>query len=294
MKTLKAVMSALLVPFDEDGSLKEKGLEQIIEHNIKQGIEGLYVGGSTGENFLIDTAMKKRIFSLTAQIVNRRIPLVAQVGSLNIYEALDLAAHAEGLGYAAISSVTPFYYQFSFKEISQYYRDLGKAVDLPMIVYFIPALTGKNYTKNQLSDLISPENVLGIKFTSDNLFQLERLRQTFPEKTIFNGYDEICASGLMAGADGAIGSTFNVTAPLVLGIRDAVGRGDNLRARTLQHHLNTYIEDAVANGLYPTLKYHLTLAGADGGLCRRPTLPLDEQQKAEALRIYNELLSLEA
>jgi len=287
MKQLRAVMSALLVPFQSDGSIDERGLAETVEHNIGQGIEGLYVNGSTGENLMLSGPEKKRVLSLAAEVTAGRIPLIAQVGSLDVREARELAAHAKAAGYDAVSSVTPFYYQFSFEEIVAYYRELSSSAPLPFIVYFIPALTGKNLSKQQLASLLGMPTVTGIKFTSDNMYQLERLRALFPDKIIYNGYDEICASGLVAGADGAIGSTFNITAPAVLRIRDAVAAGDLPRAQALQHILNEFIEGAVANGLYQTLKHMLSLQGVRGGLCRRPFLPLDEERKVRSAEILD-------
>lgn len=285
MKQLRAVMSALLVPFGSDGSIDERGLAETVEFNIAQGIEGLYVNGSTGENLMLSGAEKRRVLALAAEVAGGRIPLIAQVGSLDVREARELAAHAKASGYDAVSSVTPFYYQFSFEEIVAYYRALSESTPLPFIVYFIPALTGKNLSKQQLASLLGLPTVAGIKFTSDNMYQLERLRSLFPDKIIYNGYDEICASGLVAGADGAIGSTFNITGPAVLRIRDAVAAGDIKGAQALQRVLNEFIEGAVANGLYQTLKHMLSLQGVSGGLCRAPFLPLDDERKARAAGI---------
>ncbi|MBU0927958.1 MAG: N-acetylneuraminate lyase [Spirochaetes bacterium] len=280
-------MSALLVPFDRDGSILEKGLAETVEFNIGQGIEGLYVNGSTGENLMLSTLEKKRVLTLAAEVAAKRIPLIAQVGSLDVREARELAAHALDQGYDAISSVTPFYYQFSYDEIVSYYRTLGEGCPLPLIVYFIPALTGKQLSKQQLAGLLELPTVAGIKFTSDNMYQLERLRRLFPDKIIYNGYDELCASGLIAGADGAIGSTFNITAPVVLRIRDAIAAGDLRAAQALQHALNDFIEQAVDNGLYQTLKYMLSLQGVQGGHCRAPFLPLGEERQSRARDILS-------
>lgn len=288
MKQLRAVMSALLVPFHEDGRLDEDGLAQTVEFNLAQGIEGLYVNGSTGENHMLSSEEKRRVLALAREVAAGRVPLIAQVGSLDLREARGLAAYAKELGYDAVSSVTPFYYQFGFDEMVAYYRALIESASLPFIVYFIPALTGKNLNKQQLAELLELPSVAGMKFTSDNMYQLERLRRLFPEKIIYNGYDEICASGLIAGADGAIGSTFNITAPVVLRIRDAIAAGDPDGARRLQHILNDFIEGAVANGLYQSLKYMLSLQGVRGGSCRPPFLPLTEERKERAREILNQ------
>ena len=85
-------------------------------------IDGLYVGGSTGENFLISTEEKKRIFEIAAEEASDKIHLIAQVGSLNLKESVEVGQYATELGYKCLSAVTPFYYKFSFEDIKLYYK----------------------------------------------------------------------------------------------------------------------------------------------------------------------------
>ena len=103
---MKGIYSALMVPYNEDGSINEKGLREIIRYNIdKMKVDGLYVGGSTGENFLISTEEKKRIFEITIDEAKDTVNLIAQVGSTNLYEAVDLAKYVTNLGYKCLSAL---------------------------------------------------------------------------------------------------------------------------------------------------------------------------------------------
>ena len=115
---MKGIYSALLVSFDKEGNINEKGLRQIIRHNIDNcKVDGLYVGGSTGENFMLSTDEKKEIFKIAKDEVKDQVKLIAQVGSIDLKEAVELAKYTTELGYDAISAVTPFYYKFDFAEI---------------------------------------------------------------------------------------------------------------------------------------------------------------------------------
>ena len=81
MKDLKGLYSALLIPFDENGEVKEEGLRQVIEHNINVSkIDGLYVNGSSGENFYLKTVQKKKIFKFFKEVVGDRVKLIDKVG----------------------------------------------------------------------------------------------------------------------------------------------------------------------------------------------------------------------
>ena len=112
---MKGIYSALLVSFDKEGNINEKGLRQIIRHNIdKNKVDGLYVGGSTGENFMLSTEEKKEIFRIAKDEAKDAVKLIAQVGSINVKESVELAKYATELGYDSLSAVTPFYYKFDF------------------------------------------------------------------------------------------------------------------------------------------------------------------------------------
>ena len=96
---LKGLYAALLVPFDEDGQEKEEGLKQIARNAIdKEGLDGLYVNGSSGENFLINTAQKKQIFKVVKDVIGNDAKLIAQVGALDLNESIELGQYATELG----------------------------------------------------------------------------------------------------------------------------------------------------------------------------------------------------
>src|SRR5699024_6806262 len=114
---MKELYSALLIPFDEKGQVIESGLREVIRHNIDENkVDGLYVNGSSGENFLLSTDQKKQIFKITAEETNKEAKLIAQVGALNLDEAIELGQYATELGYDSLSAVTPFYYKFNFED----------------------------------------------------------------------------------------------------------------------------------------------------------------------------------
>lgn len=294
MKSIKGLITALLVPFDAQGRVNEAGLRQIIRHNLdKMGVDGLYVGGSTGENFTIDTATKKRIFEIAKDEAGDKGILIAQVGGTNVYEAIELGKFVTELGYDAISAVTPFYYKFSFAEIKQYYFDILEAVDNRMIVYSIPFLTGVNMNVEQFGELFAHEKVVGVKFTAADFYLLERLRKAYPEILIYSGFDEMLLPALVHNVDGAIGSTYNVNGPRARQIIDLVKAGKIAEALEVQHITNDLITAILDNGIYPTLKQLLVLGGCNQGefLPRKPMAAPTEKQIQRAKEIYQQYLA---
>src|SRR5262245_40484919 len=127
-----------MVSYDEKGQIDEKGLREIVRYNLDVcKVDGLYVNGSTGENFMLSTDEKKEVFRITKDEVKDEVPLIAQVGSINLKESIELARFATELGYNALSAVTPFYYKFDFQEIKHYYNSILESVDNKMIIYSI-------------------------------------------------------------------------------------------------------------------------------------------------------------
>lgn len=293
-KNIQGIISALIVPFDDKGQVNEAGLRQVIRHNIDQmAIDGLYVGGSTGENFMLDTETKKQIFSIAKDEVAGAMPIIAQIGSPNLYEAIELGQFATALGYDAVSAVTPFYYKFSFAEIKQYYFDILAAVDNQMIIYAIPFLTGVDIGLQQFGELFAHEKIIGVKFTAADFYLLERLRNSYPNHLIFSGFDEMLLPALVNRVDGAIGSTFNVNGKRAKAIMDCVEKGEYQQARRLQQESNDLIDEILDNGLYPTIKQLLVLSGCDAGpfLSRKPMASACATQIARAKEIYTRHLT---
>lgn len=289
---LKGVFSALLTSFDENGNINENGLRQIIRHNIdKMKVNGLYVGGSTGENFLISTEEKKRIFKIAKEEAKNDIKLIAQVGSLNIHEAVELAQYATELGYDAISAVTPFYYKFSFEEIKDYYNTIANSVDNDLIVYSIPFLTGVNINVEQFGELFKNPKIIGVKFTAADFYLLERLRKAYPDHLIYAGFDEMMLPAAVLNVDGAIGSTFNVNGQRARQILELAQSGKIDEALKLQNITNDLISDILANGLYQTLKHILQIQGIDAGYCKKPMSKITKEQEEKAKEIYNKYLA---
>ncbi len=293
-REIKGLISALIVPFDTQGQVNEDGLRQVIRHNIdNMGVDGLYVGGSTGENFLLDTDTKKQIFRIAKDEAKDSVALIAQIGSLNIYEAIELGQFATELGYDAISAVTPFYYKLSFDEVKQYYFDILEQVDNRMIVYSVPFLTGVNIGVSQFGELFENEKIIGIKFTAADFYLLERLRKAYPNHKIYSGFDEMLLSALANGVDGAIGSTYNVNGVRARAIMQHAQAGEYDKALSVQQETNDLITDILDNGLYPTIKQLLVLSGCDKGefLSRKPMASASAEQLAQAETIYKKYLA---
>lgn len=286
---MKGIFSALLVPFDEEGKVKEKGLREIVRQNIDvQKVDGLYVNGSSGENFMLSLEQKKFIFKTVKEEAKSDVKLIAQVGSINLDEAVELGQYATELGYDSLSAVTPFYYPFGFEEIKTYYETIIEKTNNNMIIYAIPALTGVAISTAQFEELFENEKVIGVKFTDSNLFLLERLRNKFPDKLIYSGFDEMLIYGAISGVDGAIGSTYNVNGQRAKQIFELCQQDKVSEAYEIQHVTNDLIEKVLELGIYQTLKEILKVKGIDAETTKQPMKAFDESKQEEVVKLVEQ------
>ncbi|MGF2656447.1 N-acetylneuraminate lyase [Serratia marcescens] len=295
-KALQGVMAALLTPFDHLQQLDIESLRRLVRFNIGQGIDGLYVGGSTGEAFVQSLAEREQVLEIVAEEAKEKITLIAHVGTVSTAESQQLANAAKRYGFDAVSAVTPFYYPFSFEEHCDHYRAIIDFADgLPMVVYNIPALSGVKLTLDQINTLVTLPGVSALKQTSGDLFQMEQIRRTHPELVLYNGYDEIFASGLLAGADGGIGSTYNIMGWRYQGIVQALREGDVAKAQRLQTECNKVIDLLIKTGVFRGLKtvlHYMDVVSVPQ--CRKPFAPVDEKYLPELNALAQELLEEKA
>ncbi len=266
----RGIFPALLTPFDESGRVCEDSLRRLVDFNVKQGVDGFYVNGSTAEVFLLDDGERKLAYRTVAEECAGRVTLIAHVGAISTEKAIEFGLYAKSLGYDAISAVAPFYYKFGFDQIKDHYFAIQRAVGLPMVVYNFPGNSGVNLTVDQIGQFLSDDGFIGVKHTSNDYFALQTFKAAYPEKIVYNGYDEMFLCGLVMGADGGIGSTYNFMADKFIRMREKFAAGDIGGARAEQACANSIIRSLIKIGVAEGEKEVLTQMGIPMGRARSP------------------------
>lgn len=286
MEALKGIIPAIVTPFDSNNKVDHGALKALVEHLIGKGVNGFYACGSTGECFLMTEEERMATAKTIIKTVNGRVPVVVQVGNIATESAVRLAQQAAADGADYISSVPPFYFQFSLDEIARYYAAISEATDKPMIIYNIPAFSGVSLNTKNMRTITDNCDVWGLKYTAYDLFELEKIRRAFPELNIYYGHDELFLNSLPIGTSGAIGSTFNVMSERYQDIKKAYDEGRLTDAGNMQSEVNTIIEALISCGVMPSIKYILSKQGIPCGNCRPPFSTLTEEQKALLDRFF--------
>ncbi|PYQ52015.1 MAG: hypothetical protein DMF78_12070 [Acidobacteria bacterium] len=279
MKLIQGILPAAVTPLDEDGKFAPAVFERLLERLHGAGVHGVYVCGTTGEGMLQPPGQRQSIVERAVASTPRGRHVVVHVGAASLQEALALSSHAAKAGAHAISSLPPLAGQFGFPEVLRYYEALARASDLPLLVYYFPDLSPSISSTEQLEALCSLPNVLGVKFTDFDLYRMSLL--TRPERCLFNGRDEVLAAGLLMGADGGIGTFYNLVPELFVQIYTAAQAGRWEEAQRAQRRVNALIRITLGYPLFPAVKQMLAWSGLDCGTCLPPRAPLTlEQQRS--------------
>lgn len=292
MEKFKGLFSALLTPFNEDESINAASVKKLVDFCIDSGMDGFYVGGSTGEGLLLTNDERKELFKITAEANAGRKTLIAHVGTISTNAAADMARCAEKLGYDAVSAVAPYYYGFPVEAVMQYYKDIAAAVSIPVIIYNFPGSGGVAFTEAMARELFENPQFIAVKHTSADMFAISKFKSVKSDMIVYNGFDETLMAGLAMGVDGAIGSTYNFMGKKFKKIMAHFSAGEIEQAQRLQYEANEIITEMCKYGVFQSEKAILSHMGIDMGKCRKPFLPIsaegDEAMKKIAEKLMNE------
>jgi N-acetylneuraminate lyase len=272
---LRGIIPAVITPLDSDERFITGAYESLLEHVYSGGVHGIYVGGQTGEGLLQNVEQRKRITEASVRCSPGNKSVIVHVGAHTTAEAVELARHASRLKVTAISAL-PAPGRYTFCEIRAYYEAIAKVSDVPVLVYYFPDAAPAIQTFDQILELCAIPNVVGLKFTDFDLYRLRLLKQR--GAVILNGRDEVLAAGLLMGADGGIGTFYNVVPSLFVELYQASQRNDWTTAVELQDRINRLIEITLRFPLFPAVKQMLTWMGIDCGPCIRPRASLTPAQ----------------
>ena len=266
---INGVIPAMITSFNKDESINKEGIRKTINYLISKKVNGLYITGSTGETFLMSQDEKKQVIEIIVEEVNGRVPVIAHIGSIGTKITTELGQYAEKIGVDALSALPPFYYGFSNDEIFSYYTDISNTTNLPITIYNISHAHLMDL--DMLKRLAAIKNVKGVKYTAPTHFNFNKIKKEVGENfKIYSGMDEMSLSGLISGADGIIGSFYNLMPEMFVDIYAKVKEGNINAAKKIQEKINIIILYALGKSGYPFIKMGLNWLGIDSGYVRKP------------------------
>lgn len=206
MQQFRGTGVALITPFKEDLSIDTLALKELVEDNIKGGVEYLVVMGTTAENATLTTAEKELVITTVLEMVNKRVPVVLGVGGNNTALLCEELKNRDLSGFDALLSVSPYYNKPTQQGIYAHYAALAEVSPLPIILYNVPGRTASNLLPETVFKLAKAfDNIIGIKEAAGDMVQMMRLIKDRPKGfLVISGDDMLALPTVMAGGDGVI------------------------------------------------------------------------------------------
>jgi 4-hydroxy-tetrahydrodipicolinate synthase len=282
---LRGVLTALTTPFNQDESIDIPTLRKVVDRSIDAGVNGVVAAGSTGEVGSLSSDERLLLVDTIIEQTAGRVPVVAQTGATTTTEAIRLSQAAQNSGADVLMLLTPFYEPLSEADTVSYIKDVAGSVDIPVMLYNIPPVTGVNLSPEIVRSLATEvDNIRYIKDSSANWEQALTLIHDHSDVigTIV-GWDVYTYSALAEGAVAVMAGAANVVPDEIVTVTRLIAEGNLAEALAAWKRVYPAISHLFATGFIPGIKAGLELQGIPVGLPRRPLAPLAPED-AESLR----------
>ncbi|MEM8935606.1 MAG: 4-hydroxy-tetrahydrodipicolinate synthase [Pseudomonadota bacterium] len=281
MTDIEGSITALVTPLKDD-RVDETAFQALVERQIVNGTSGLVPVGTTGESSTLTDDEHERVIRLCVETASGRVPIIAGAGSNETAYTISMAKRAQSFGADAILSVTGYYNRPSQAGLLAHYRALHDAVDLPIIIYNIPARTVVGLTVDTLAELAQLPRVIGVKDATADLARVALQRRDCGADFIQLSGEDMTAVGFNAmGGRGCISVTANIVPELCAKMQAATLSGDFATALDYQDRLAPLHEALFTDASPAPTKYALSLMGLCEPDLRLPLVEPHDGSKAK-------------
>ncbi|AYO31082.1 4-hydroxy-tetrahydrodipicolinate synthase [Biomaibacter acetigenes] len=286
----EGIIVPIITPMTEDEEINEKELRAQINRMISSGIHGIFCLGTNGEFYALTTEEKLKVIKVVVEETRGRVPVYAGTGCISTKETVDLSIKAKELGVDALSILSPYYVAVSQDDIYDYFAAIAQSVDLPIVLYNIPARTGNNIDYKTVARLSKYQNIVGIKDSSGNFDNtLRYIEDTDDRLSVLSGNDSLILWTLLAGGNGAIAGTANLFPELLVEIYRLWQKGEIKKANELQKKLRPFRDVMKMGNPNSVVKRAMNLLGYNVGPARRPVSGLNpkiDEELEKVLKLY--------
>ncbi len=272
-KLFTGAATALITPFQSDGSIDFEGLEELIEIQIKNGIQAIVIAGTTGEASTLSFEEYSLLISKSAFYINHRVPLIAGSGSNNTDVAIKRSLEAQKRGADGLLIVTPYYNKTTQEGLIRHYLSIADRVRIPMIMYNVPSRTGIKIEPQTMKKITEHSNVIALKEASGDISALADIRSLCPDLAVYCGNDDQIVPFLSLGSCGTISVISNILPKEIQNIHKLFSERQNESAAKEQLRFLPLIR-AIFSEINPIpIKGIMNNLGLPAGSPRLPLIP---------------------
>ncbi|KTB58605.1 MULTISPECIES: 4-hydroxy-tetrahydrodipicolinate synthase [Pseudomonas] len=288
MVSLAGSIVAVVTPMLENGGVDYESLARLIEWHIAEGTHGLCVVGTTGESAMLSVEEHIDVCAFAVRQVASRVPVIAGAGANSTSEAIELTALAKKIGADAALHIAPYYVRPTQEGMFQHFRAVAQAVDLPIVLYNVPARTGVDIGLELTLKLACEPSIIGIKDATGSIERASEILRYRPSGfSLYSGDDPTAAALMLLGGEGTISVTANVAPHLMAQLCERALAGEAKAASALNLQLMPLHQALFIESSPSPTKWALGELGLIKPHCRLPLVPLSEKARpvlASAMR----------
>lgn len=271
MLSPKGIITPIVTPMTDDEKINETELRHQVNRLIAAGVAGIFALGTNGEVYALSESEKLAVIKAVVDEAKGRVPVFAGTGCISTAETIELSKKAKDLGVDALSIVSPYFVAVTQDDLIRHYNKIAKAVDLPIILYNMPARTGNNIDYTTVRQLAQNANIVGVKDSSGNFDNtLRYIENTDPRLSVLAGNDSLILWTLLAGGRGAIAGCSNVYPELVVSVYKLWAQGKISEANAQQIKLRPLRDVMKIGNPNSVIKRAMVLLGHAVGPAREP------------------------
>ncbi len=279
MTEIKGIIPPILTPLDEEENVNEQELRNQVNRLIGAGVHGIFAFGTNGEGYALNETEKEQILEIVVEETAGRVPVYAGSGCITTKDTIRMSRKAKSLGADVLSIITPWFAAASQEDLMAHYREVAQAVDMPIVLYNIPARCGNALAPATVARLAEIDNIVGAKDSSGNFDNMLQYIELTKDKdfAVLSGNDSLILWNLLAGGAGGIAGCANVFPENMANIYNAFMEGNLEQARVCQDNIRAFRNCFRFGNPNTIVKTAVAMLGYPVGQCREPFDHISEE-----------------
>ena len=279
---IKGIIPPIITPMNDDESINVAELRAQVNRQIEGGVHAIFCFGTNGEGYILNGKEKELVLRTVIEETNGRVPVYAGTGCISTKETIEQSKMAQALGADVLSIITPSFAAASQNELYEHYKAVAEAVDMPIVLYNIPARTGNALAPATVAKLAQIDNIVGAKDSSGNFTNILAYIDAGKSKkngtfSTLSGNDQLIIWNLLAGGTGGIAGCANVYPHVMASIYNLFMEGKIEEAKTANASIASFRACFKYGNPNTIVKTAVAMLGYNVGKCRAPFNQVPEE-----------------
>ena len=287
----QGVYPAVTTQFNSDDSINYDSTQQMLDNLINEGVHGIIVNGTVGENCSLRPEEKRQVMKAALEVVNGRVPVLTGVAETTTQFAIEYCRDAESIGIDGLMTLPGMVYRSTEREAINHYQQIARNTSLPVMVYNNPVTYGVDLSIEGMQTLAAEQNIVAVKEATEDTRRVTELFNAFNDRfVVFGGVDDIALESLMLGATGWISGLTNVFPRESVAIFELAQQQRFEEAREIWRWFLPLLRLDTIPTLVQCIKYAEQLAGRGSEVVRAPRMVLPDNEKRYVESLFNQAM----